>query len=98
MQAEVLERGADLVLHVGDIAYANGDVAIWDTFMAEVEPYAAAAPYMVAIGNHEARSLPAPPLLSVPLHLRRWPLHPAGSRQHPFACAPCWRPSMSRRQ
>ena len=44
MQREVLERGADLVLHVGDISYANGDVAIWDTFMAEVEPYASAAP------------------------------------------------------
>ena len=34
-------------------AYANGDIAIWDTFMAEVEPYAAAVPYMIGIGNHE---------------------------------------------
>ena len=37
-----------------DAAYANGDIAIWDTFMGEVEPYAASVPYMIGIGNHEA--------------------------------------------
>jgi hypothetical protein len=49
----VFDRGADMVLHVGDISYANGDVKIWDTFMRYIEPYASAAPYMIAVGNHE---------------------------------------------
>lgn len=57
---EVLGGAADMVLHVGDIAYANGDIAIWDTFMDEMEPYASAVPYMIGIGNHEV--CPAPPL------------------------------------
>ncbi|KAK9829258.1 hypothetical protein WJX72_004835 [[Myrmecia] bisecta] len=51
--AEVLDGGAELVLHIGDISYANGDPDIWDTFMDYITPYAAAAPYMIGIGNHE---------------------------------------------
>lgn len=50
---EVRENGVDLVLHVGDISYANGVVKIWDTFMRYIEPYASTAPYMIGIGNHE---------------------------------------------
>ena len=42
-----------MLLHIGDISYANGDPAIWDTFMEEIEPYASVAPYMIGIGNHE---------------------------------------------
>ena len=51
--AKEVEDGADLVLHVGDISYANGDPDIWDAFMDYIEPYAARAPYMLGIGNHE---------------------------------------------
>lgn len=50
---EVERGGAELVLHIGDISYANGDPDIWDTFMDYIEPYAARAPYMLGIGNHE---------------------------------------------
>jgi len=53
VEREVRENGVDLVLHVGDISYANGVVKIWDTFMRYIEPYASAAPYMIGIGNHE---------------------------------------------
>ena len=53
VEREVHENGVDLVLHVGDISYANGVVKIWDTFMRYIEPYASAVPYMIGIGNHE---------------------------------------------
>eukprot|EP00775_Hariotina_reticulata_P005096 gene5096-5337_t len=44
---------SDLILHVGDISYADGDPDIWDSFMDSLEPIASRVPYMVAIGNHE---------------------------------------------
>ena len=53
VRREVHDNGVDLVLHVGDISYANGVVKIWDTFMRYIEPYASRAPYMIGIGNHE---------------------------------------------
>ncbi|XP_030937446.1 probable inactive purple acid phosphatase 27 [Quercus lobata] len=43
----------DIVFHIGDISYADGYVADWDQFTAQVEPIASAVPYMVASGNHE---------------------------------------------
>jgi hypothetical protein len=45
--------GLDLVLHVGDVSYANGRLEVWDAFMRQVEPYARSVAYMVAAGNHE---------------------------------------------
>eukprot|EP00887_Chlorella_sp_A99_P004312 scaffold15.g4312.t1 len=51
--AREVEAGAGLVLHVGDLSYANGAPHIWDTFMEAIEPFAAHVPYMVAVGNHE---------------------------------------------
>ena len=51
--ATEVEAGAELVLHVGDVSYANGDPDIWNTFMDYIEPYATRAPYMLGIGNHE---------------------------------------------
>lgn len=53
VEREVHKNGVDLVLHVGDISYANGVVKIWDTFMRYIEPYASMVPYMIGIGNHE---------------------------------------------
>ena len=35
-----MDQGAELVLHVGDISYANGNPGIWETFMDYIEPYA----------------------------------------------------------
>lgn len=43
----------DLVLHAGDISYADGYQPGWDAFLAKVEPYAARIPYMTTAGNHE---------------------------------------------
>ncbi|GAB4817121.1 hypothetical protein N2152v2_004167 [Parachlorella kessleri] len=48
-----VKDGADLIVHVGDISYANGRPEIWDSFMEAIEPFASRVPYMVAIGNHE---------------------------------------------
>ncbi|CAM9572762.1 unnamed protein product, partial [Phaeothamnion confervicola] len=45
-----------LVLHIGDISYARGYATQWDEFVSEIEPVAAAVPWMVAIGNHERDS------------------------------------------
>jgi len=43
----------NLVIHAGDIAYANGNTANWDEYMQFIEPLAASTPYMVCPGNHE---------------------------------------------
>ena len=45
----------DMVIHLGDISYANGgyDEYIWDVWADMVEPLAAVLPYMVTPGNHE---------------------------------------------
>lgn len=43
----------DLVLHIGDIAYAVGYSSQWDEFMAQILPIASRLPYMTGIGNHE---------------------------------------------
>lgn len=48
-----VENGAELVLHVGDISYADGRLEVWETFMESISPYASRVPYMVAVGNHE---------------------------------------------
>lgn len=42
-----------MVLHVGDISYANGRPEVWGAFMRAIEPAAQRVPYMVAVGNHE---------------------------------------------
>jgi len=43
----------DMVLHVGDISYADGNQQQWDIFLRLVQPIAATIPYMVIPGNHE---------------------------------------------
>jgi len=43
----------DMVIHVGDISYADGYQLHWDMFMRKIEPISARVPYMVAPGNHE---------------------------------------------
>ena len=43
----------DVVVHSGDISYADGYEAHWDTFFNKVQPIAARVPYMVTAGNHE---------------------------------------------
>jgi hypothetical protein len=48
-----LVNDTDLVLHIGDIAYATGYSAKWDIFMSSIEPVASYVPYMTLEGNHE---------------------------------------------
>ncbi|CAI8008592.1 Probable inactive purple acid phosphatase 27 [Geodia barretti] len=43
----------DLVLHIGDISYANGYSSVWEEFFDQVQSVASSVPYMVCIGNHE---------------------------------------------
>jgi len=52
MSADV-DGGRTLVLHNGDLSYAMGYVAMWDTFGAMLQPAASRVPWMVAVGNHE---------------------------------------------
>jgi hypothetical protein len=37
----------DMVVHIGDICYANGYLSQWDQFTAQVEPIASTVPYMI---------------------------------------------------
>ncbi|KAK1268113.1 putative inactive purple acid phosphatase 1 [Acorus gramineus] len=43
----------DIVLHIGDISYANGYLSQWDQFTSQIEPIASTVPYMMGSGNHE---------------------------------------------
>jgi len=49
----VAQNQVDLVLHYGDVSYADGDEQHWDIFWRKVEPIASAVPYMTTPGNHE---------------------------------------------
>jgi hypothetical protein len=55
-EAEASRNPAELMLHVGDLSYANGNPNIWDSFIEGLMPFAARLPYMIAVGNHEVRS------------------------------------------
>eukprot|EP00752_Nemacystus_decipiens_P008937 g7979.t1 len=43
----------DLVLHAGDLSYADCEQERWDSFMRLLDPVASRIPWMVAAGNHE---------------------------------------------
>eukprot|EP00049_Salpingoeca_infusionum_P001979 m.52550 g.52550 ORF g.52550 m.52550 type:complete len:561 (-) comp11312_c0_seq1:138-1820(-) len=44
---------ADVLLHIGDIAYATGYAAKWDLFMTQANWIGKSVPIMVVQGNHE---------------------------------------------
>ncbi|XP_042496138.1 probable inactive purple acid phosphatase 1 [Macadamia integrifolia] len=46
-------KNIDIVLHIGDLCYANGYLSQWDQFTSQIEPIASTVPYMVGSGNHE---------------------------------------------
>ena len=52
--ADVAAGRVDALLHIGDIAYADGVPGAWDRYEAEIEAAASAVPLAVAAGNHEA--------------------------------------------
>ena len=43
----------DMIIHNGDISYADGEFEHWDVFMRKVEKIASRVPYQVTPGNHE---------------------------------------------
>jgi len=50
--AAMVEAGElDMVLHNGDISYADGEYSHWDVFMRKIAPIAARVPYHVTPGN-----------------------------------------------
>ncbi len=51
--ARVISNNITAVLHIGDVAYANGAGTLWEAFMTQVESIASRVPYMVGVGNHE---------------------------------------------
>eukprot|EP01035_Chromulina_nebulosa_P020343 gene20343-26406_t len=63
---ESMKEDIDLVWHGGDVSYADDSFLhkgclfkfcyeeAWDTYMNEIQSWAAQLPYMVAVGNHEA--------------------------------------------
>ena len=56
----------DLVIHAGDISYANGagsgngigDQSVWDEYQNQIEMIASKSPHMYAPGNHEEDAEP----------------------------------------
>jgi hypothetical protein len=53
MQRLVSSGAVDLIVHPGDVGYADADQHRWDEFMRELQPIAAVVPYMTGPGNHE---------------------------------------------
>lgn len=52
--SSLVEAGKlDLILHNGDISYADGEYSHWDVFMRKISPIACRVPYLVTPGNHE---------------------------------------------
>ena len=50
----VQNHTVSLVLHDGDISYADEDESIWDVYFNMIEPFASVVPYMTTTGNHES--------------------------------------------
>ena len=54
---ELIDRGGSdapsFILHIGDLGYAKGYVAMWDSWMSMMTPMGIRAPYMISSGNHE---------------------------------------------
>lgn len=53
LREDLKDNELDLIMHVGDISYADGLGEVWDSFMKKIEKLARSIPYMVSIGNHE---------------------------------------------
>jgi predicted MPP superfamily phosphohydrolase len=47
------DSSIDLIVHPGDLSYANGYQPDWDTWFNQIEVNAARIPYMIVAGNHE---------------------------------------------
>ena len=49
-----------MLLHPGDVSYANGNQTIWDIYMNMMQPIASRIPYMISIGNHDIEYMYGP--------------------------------------
>lgn len=47
------EHDISMILHAGDLSYADCDQTLWDTYGEMIEPLASYTPWMVSPGNHE---------------------------------------------
>ena len=56
---EVEAGNIGMVLHMGDLAYANGRSYMWEQWGALTQSIASKVPYMVTVGNHEYDHLPS---------------------------------------
>ncbi len=50
--AGVQQRAPDFLIIAGDLAYANGEQPLWDSYFEMIEPLAAQLPVMSCPGNH----------------------------------------------
>uniref|UniRef100_A0A7S3D1E3 Purple acid phosphatase n=1 Tax=Palpitomonas bilix TaxID=652834 RepID=A0A7S3D1E3_9EUKA len=53
MTKRVQNGEIDLLVHDGDMSYANGVMRVWDQYLRKIEAISASVPYMVSPGNHE---------------------------------------------
>ena len=47
------EQDINMILHAGDLSYADCDQTLWDSYGEMIEPLASNTPWMVCPGNHE---------------------------------------------
>jgi hypothetical protein len=52
--SEEVDAGAQLLLVNGDISYARGFAAVWESYLDAMQPVAARVPMMTVTGNHES--------------------------------------------
>ncbi|MAY38899.1 MULTISPECIES: purple acid phosphatase family protein [Spongiibacter] len=55
LTAEVMKNPSDLLLLAGDLSYADGEQAIWDTWFDQMQPLMSQRITMAAPGNHEQK-------------------------------------------
>jgi hypothetical protein len=49
----IREHDIDMILHAGDLSYADCNQSLWDSYGEMIEPLASYKPWMVCPGNHE---------------------------------------------
>ena len=47
------EPNIDMILHAGDLSYADCEQTLWDSYGEMIEPLSSFVPWMVSPGNHE---------------------------------------------
>jgi len=51
--SHIIDNDIDMILHAGDLSYADCNQQLWDTYGEMIEPLAKRVPWMVCAGNHE---------------------------------------------